>query len=77
MENPGGSVLTTILTNQKLHDLAEFNVVELISFLLGQLNQRERDVISRRYGLISGEREILESIGKLHGLTRERIRQIE
>jgi DNA-directed RNA polymerase delta subunit len=75
MENK--SVLSTILTNQKLNDLAEFNVVELISFLLGQLNQRERDVISRRYGLLEGEREILESIGQIHGLTRERIRQIE
>jgi hypothetical protein len=76
MDNKG-SVLSTILTNQKLNDLAEFDVVELISFLLGQLNLRELDVISRRYGLLNGNREILESIGKVHGLTRERIRQIE
>jgi hypothetical protein len=72
-----GSVLNTILANQKLNDLAEFDVVEIITVLLGQLNPRERDVVNRRYGLLDGDREILESIGKQHGLTRERIRQIE
>ncbi len=71
------SVLGTILANQKINELAEFNVIELISFMLGQLNERERDIISRRYGLKSGQKEILEAIGRAHNLTRERIRQIE
>ena len=44
---------------------------------LRKLNQRERDVVQRRFGL-SGERpQTLEQIGSLMNLSRERIRQIE
>jgi hypothetical protein len=38
--------------------------------------EREREVISRRYGLY-GRRETLEQIGELLGITRERVRQLE
>ncbi len=41
------------------------------------LNTRNRDVISRRFGLKTGKKETLESIGKSYGITRERVRQIE
>lgn len=45
--------------------------------LLKDLPQRAKDVIVRRFGLNSGERETLEFIGSDFGITRERVRQIE
>ncbi len=35
------------------------------------------EVVRRRYGLLSGERETLEEIGRSFGVTRERVRQIQ
>lgn len=46
------------------------------SNLLKHLNPRSREVITRRYGL-GRPKETLESIGRSHNVTRERIRQIE
>ncbi len=45
--------------------------------VLGKLNDRERTVLSMRYGLDSGIPQTLDEVGKHFGLTRERIRQIE
>ncbi len=45
--------------------------------VLDGLDERERRVISLRYGLGGGGSHTLEEIGKTLGLTRERIRQIE
>ncbi len=55
----------------------QLNTAEILKILLGRLNKKERDIISRRFGLKKSKRETLESVGKLHNLTRERIRQIE
>ncbi|MFC1625870.1 DNA-directed RNA polymerase subunit alpha C-terminal domain-containing protein [Patescibacteria group bacterium] len=38
---------------------------------------RSMDILKRRYGLGTGEKETLEEIGKSYGVTRERIRQIQ
>jgi len=46
------------------------------SNMLRELPERQKDVLSRRFGL-KGEKETLESIGEAYGLTRERIRQIQ
>ena len=46
------------------------------SNMLRALPGRQKDVLSRRFGL-RGERETLESIGKAYGVTRERVRQIQ
>jgi hypothetical protein len=40
-------------------------------------NSRVREVIERRFGLKDGKNETLEAIGKDHGITRERVRQLE
>jgi RNA polymerase sigma factor (sigma-70 family) len=48
-----------------------------VTTLLAALNERERLVISLRYGLDHGEPRTLEQIGKHLDLTRERVRQIE
>lgn len=50
---------------------------EIIQKSLHVLNERERDVIIMRYGLDGGQAMTLEDIGKIYGITRERVRQIE
>ena len=44
---------------------------------LTHLTEREAGVMRMRFGLIDGEPKTLEEIGRLHGVTRERIRQVE
>ena len=41
------------------------------------LTQREKDIISLRYGLSTGEPHTLEEVGSLFNLSRERVRQIQ
>ena len=53
------------------------NYQKICSDCLKDLTPRTLDVIERRFGLKSGQRETLESIGTTHGITRERVRQIE
>ena len=48
-----------------------------VSDALASLSERERDVLMMRFGLLDGEAHTLEEIGEKHGVTRERIRQIE
>jgi hypothetical protein len=55
----------------------KLNTNEIVKNLLGRLSKKERDIITRRFGLKDSEKETLESVGGLHNLTRERIRQIE
>ncbi|MEU9023585.1 MULTISPECIES: RNA polymerase sigma factor [Actinomadura] len=45
--------------------------------VLETLTEREAGVISMRFGLAGGEPKTLEEVGKVYGVTRERIRQIE
>jgi RNA polymerase primary sigma factor len=45
--------------------------------LLGALNDREKKIISQRFGFDGGARKTLEEIGKKLGVSRERIRQLE
>lgn len=71
------SILDQILTNQKAEEIANLNSIEIINNLLNELNERDRDILSRRFGLHGKEKETLENIGQVHNLTRERIRQIE
>ena len=52
-------------------------VTKTVASLVKNLSARNRDIISRRFGLKNGRKETLESIGKSYGITRERVRQIE
>lgn len=45
--------------------------------VLHGLNQRERNILELRYGLMDGYPRTLEEVGKQYNVTRERIRQIE
>jgi len=55
----------------------KFNPVLSTKKLLGSLDERPRLVLVNRFGLESGSPRTLESIGREHGITRERVRQIE
>ena len=44
--------------------------------LLGELSERERDIIELRFGLVDGREYNLSEIGERYNLSRERIRQI-
>ncbi|HEY0866004.1 MAG TPA: sigma-70 family RNA polymerase sigma factor [Fimbriimonas sp.] len=48
-----------------------------IDSMLGNLSERERDVIALRYGLTDGQPHTLEEVAQAFQVTRERIRQIE
>ncbi len=71
------SILDQIISNYKSEEIANLDAVEIIGNLFGELSERERDILSRRFGLRGQNSETLENIGKAHNLTRERIRQIE
>ena len=61
---PGEAVSFTLLQEQ-LHSV------------LDTLSEREAGVVSIRFGLTDGQPKTLDEIGKVYGVTRERIRQIE
>jgi RNA polymerase primary sigma factor len=50
---------------------------EQLNSVLGTLSEREAGVVSMRFGLTDGQPKTLDEIGKVYGVTRERIRQIE
>ena len=52
-------------------------LTELVEDLLERLNERERLVLSLRYGLADGRNWTLAEVGKAFQVTLERIRQIE
>ncbi|MET9687530.1 sigma-70 family RNA polymerase sigma factor [Streptomyces sp. NPDC006514] len=62
--SPEQSVLS-LLRSEELEDL------------LGKLDKRTASIIKMRYGIDDGRERTLTEVGKQHGLTRERIRQIE
>lgn len=62
--SPEQSVLT-LLRSEELEDL------------IGKLDNRTASIIRMRYGIEDGRERTLTEVGKQHGLTRERIRQIE
>jgi len=54
-----------------------FNYQKICLDPLKDLSPRIKEVIFRRFGFKTGKRETLEAIGRDHGITRERVRQIE
>lgn len=59
------------------HQVEYLLLQEQLSAVLDTLSEREAGVISRRFGLATGEPMTLDEIGNVYGVTRERIRQIE
>lgn len=66
-ENDGGPEIR--LQDSDMHS----NIVNWLT----ELNQKQREVLARRFGLLGYEPSTLEDVGKEIGLTRERVRQIQ
>lgn len=57
--------------------LQDADLVNKVDKYLNYLPQRQREVLSRRFGLLGHDRETLEEVGRNIHLTRERVRQIQ
>ncbi|VVC76188.1 RNA polymerase sigma factor RpoS [Aquicella siphonis] len=80
-ENSTGKPLVEALADKNAADpadlLANEYLHESLERCLSELNEKQREVLCRRFGLGGYERQTLEEVGKAVGLTRERVRQIQ
>lgn len=80
-DSDGDSALSSVIEDAQAPSpvlgAARSMLREQLRLSLAQLSSRERDILTRRYGLESECPQTLEEVGKLFCLTRERIRQIE
>lgn len=78
--NTGRPLLEAIPDKHKVDPaelLAEERSAEFLAECLKELNEKQREVLCRRFGLAGHDRETLEEVGEAIGLTRERVRQIQ
>ncbi|HYE22146.1 MAG TPA: HTH domain-containing protein [Verrucomicrobiae bacterium] len=73
----GSSILDTIMGSQTQSNLNNFEPGRLVTQVLLALKDRDREIVTKRFGLDGSEIETLEAIGQKYNLTRERVRQIE
>ena len=80
-ENAAGKPLIEALADKNAVDPAEMlaneRLHESLEQCLNELNEKQREVLCRRFGLGGYDRQTLEEVGKAVGLTRERVRQIQ
>ncbi len=81
LREEGEAVLGDVVENRSAESPFEAASVSLlpgeIARLLAQLDDREREILTLRFGLDQGRPRTLEEVGEHFHLTRERIRQIE
>lgn len=80
-ENAPGKPLVEAIADKNAADPADLLASEFLheslEKCLGELNEKQREVLCRRFGLGGYERQTLEEVGHAVGLTRERVRQIQ
>ena len=80
-ENDDDSVLGDFIEDTETvmpHQSASYKLLqEHVAEVLVDLAPRERKILEIRFGLVDGVTHTLEEVGKMFGVTRERIRQIE
>lgn len=80
-ESSGGKSLVEAIPDRAALDPADALLNEHMNAnlneSLGILNEKQREVLSRRFGLDGYDRQTLEEVGQAVGLTRERVRQIQ
>lgn len=73
--------LVDSIADQNVSDPAELlqdeNMKACILSWMEELNEKQREVIARRFGLMGHDSATLEEVGREIGLTRERVRQIQ
>ena len=81
MGNEDNSVLVDFIADESIESPMEETDNELmreeVRDVLNALTEREREVLSMRFGMMDGESHTLEEVGRHFGVTRERVRQIE
>ena len=70
-------ILDKIINSKQYLSIQHFEPTALAAKVLAMLKERDRTILAKRFGLLGFSPRTLESIGKEHGLTRERVRQIE
>ena len=75
--SPQDDIAPDNFINDGLDGSREKERSEAIQFLMDYLNQREKNIITKYYGLDGNKPKTLEEIGMEYGLTKERIRQIK
>jgi hypothetical protein len=70
-------ILDKIIDSRHHSQLQTFEPSLVAAKILGLLKERDRSILAKRFGLLGFPPRTLESIGKDHNLTRERVRQIE
>lgn len=77
----GDKSLADTIPDQHVSDPVELlqdrDLVENIDAWIGELSEKQREVLCRRFGLRGHEISTLEQVGREIGLTRERVRQIQ
>lgn len=71
------SIFDQIIESRNVQEASLFDPSAIIAELLKELTPKEREVVSRRFGLSGNPVQTLEEIGKNFQITRERIRQIQ
>lgn len=72
-----GDLVADESNDHPIEDLFKEEVTKRVQDVLATLDNREADVLVRRYGLNNQKAQTLEEIGKEYKLSKERIRQIE
>ncbi|TNG00220.1 MAG: RNA polymerase sigma factor RpoS [Gammaproteobacteria bacterium] len=74
-------LLVDVLPDQNVRDpsslIQEEDINEHLDEWLSKLNEKQREVVRRRFGLQGYEKSTLEEVGNSIGVTRERVRQIQ
>lgn len=80
-ESTNGRPLVDAIADKNKNDPAELLLDEHTSKYLNEclnaLNEKQKEVLCRRFGMAGHERQTLEEVGEAIGLTRERVRQIQ
>ena len=76
-DNYLGELLQDHREDDPLHNTNQNLLKSRITEVLQRLDYRERTIIRLRYGFVDGRIHTLQDLGKMFGVTRERVRQIE
>ncbi len=81
LESDSERTLVEVIADEKASDPADSlqkqKVLRHINDWLSSLNEKQREVVERRFGLAGRNTATLEQVGKDVGVTRERVRQIQ